>query len=80
MTFFYNAVLQAVHLSDFFGGLLKTLVFALLVSLIACYQGLTTTGGTEGVGRATTRTVVVCSIATLISDFILTNVLLSFGL
>jgi phospholipid/cholesterol/gamma-HCH transport system permease protein len=80
MMFFYNAVLQAVHLADFFGGLLKTVVFALLVSLIACHQGLTTTGGTEGVGRATTRTVVVCSIATLISDFLLTNVLLSFGL
>jgi len=79
MTYFYNGVLRAVTLSDFLGGLAKTLIFAVLISLIACYQGLSTTGGTVGVGQATTRTVVICSIATLVSDFILTNVLMTFG-
>jgi len=79
MTYFVSGVLRSVKLSDFVGGLLKTLVFGLLISLIACYQGLTTTGGTEGVGQSTTRTVVICSIATLVSDFILTNLLMTFG-
>jgi len=80
MTYFFHAMVQAVGTNDFLGGLVKTLFFGLLIGLIACYQGLTTTGGTEGVGRATTRTVVVASISVLISDFILTNILLSFGL
>jgi len=80
MTYFFNAMVQSVGTNDFLGGLVKTLFFGLLIGLIACYQGLTTTGGTEGVGRATTRTVVVASISVLISDFILTNILLSFGL
>jgi phospholipid/cholesterol/gamma-HCH transport system permease protein len=80
MTYFFSAMVQAVGINDYAGGLVKTLFFGLLIGLIACYQGLTTTGGTEGVGRATTRTVVISSISVLISDFILTNILLRFGL
>lgn len=79
-TYFFSAVLQSVHVSDLAGGLLKSLFFGFLLSLIACHQGLSTTGGTEGVGRATTEAVVITSIVTLISDFILTTVLLQFGL
>jgi phospholipid/cholesterol/gamma-HCH transport system permease protein len=80
MTYFFSAMVRAVGINDYAGGLVKTLFFGLLIGLIACYQGLTTEGGTEGVGRATTRTVVIASISVLISDFILTNILLSFGL
>ncbi len=80
MTYFFNAMVQAVGVNDYAGGLVKTLFFGLLIGLVACYQGLTTVGGTEGVGRSTTRTVVITSLAVLISDFILTNILLSFGL
>lgn len=80
MTYFFNAMLRSVEVADMAGGLVKTLFFGLTIGLIACYLGLTATGGTQGVGRATTRTVVVSSITTLISDFILTNILLGFGL
>jgi phospholipid/cholesterol/gamma-HCH transport system permease protein len=80
MTYFFSAMVRAVGINDYAGGLVKTLFFGLLIGLIACYQGLSTTGGTEGVGKATTRTVVIASISVLISDFILTNILLSFGL
>jgi len=80
MTYFFSAMVRAVGINDYAGGLVKTLFFGLLIGLIACYEGLTTEGGTEGVGRATTRTVVIASISVLISDFILTNILLSFGL
>jgi phospholipid/cholesterol/gamma-HCH transport system permease protein len=79
-TYFFNAVLRSVEIPDMAGGLVKTLFFGLFIGLIACQQGLTAEGGTEGVGRATTRAVVLSSIVTLISDFILTNVLLTFGL
>jgi phospholipid/cholesterol/gamma-HCH transport system permease protein len=80
MTYFYNSMLGSVHLNDWLGGLVKTLFFGLTVGLIACYQGLTAEGGTQGVGRATTHAVVVSSITTLISDFVLTNILLGYGL
>jgi phospholipid/cholesterol/gamma-HCH transport system permease protein len=79
-TLFYASVMRVVGLGDVLGGLAKTIVFGLLITLIACRQGLSTRGGTAGVGRATTRTVVITSIATLISDFVLTELLLGFGL
>jgi phospholipid/cholesterol/gamma-HCH transport system permease protein len=44
--------------------------------MVACFSGLRTTGGTVGVGRATTRTVVTASISVLISDFFLTQLML----
>jgi len=47
-----------------------------LIALIGCHFGLITRGGTEGVGRSTTRTVVATSIAILISDFVLTRALI----
>ncbi|MCG3172739.1 MAG: putative phospholipid ABC transporter permease protein MlaE [Myxococcota bacterium] len=79
-TYFYNATLRAVNLPDFIGGLTKTVFFGFFMSVIACYQGLNTTGGTEGVGKSTTQTVVITSVVTLVSDFILTKILLEFGL
>lgn len=80
MTYFMSATLNAVTIADVSGGLLKTLFFGYFISIIACYQGLHTRGGTEGVGRATTQTVVITSIVTLISDFVLTSILLQLGL
>ena len=77
---FFNSVVRVVSLGDLLGGLSKTVVFGALITLIACHQGLLTRGGTEGVGRATTRTVVITSITTLIADFVLTELLLGFGL
>lgn len=61
---------------DFVGGLLKPLVFGGIVSLTGCYYGLAAKGGTEGVGTATTRAVVVASILILAVDYFLTQFLL----
>ncbi len=80
MTLFLESTRRSVELGDFFHGLLKTVFFGFLLSLIACYKGLNTSGGTAGVGRATTETVVVTSLVTLCADFILTNLLLGLGL
>ena len=63
--------------NDFIMGLAKPFVFGGIISITACYYGLATTGGTEGVGTATTRTVVTASILILIVDYFLTQVLLS---
>ena len=63
--------------NDFIMGLSKPFVFGGIISITACYYGLATTGGTEGVGTATTRTVVTASIMILIIDYFLTQILLS---
>ena len=63
--------------NDFVQGLSKPLVFGGIISITACYFGLATTGGTEGVGQSTTRTVVTSSILILVIDYFLTQLLLS---
>lgn len=80
MRLFLESTLRSVTLEDFMHGLTKTVFFGFLLGLIACYKGLNTQGGTEGVGRSTTETVVITSLVTLCADFVLTNLLLGFGL
>ena len=63
--------------NDFIQGLVKPFVFGGIITTSACYYGLATTGGTEGVGVATTRTVVSASIAILVVDYFLTQILLA---
>jgi len=63
--------------NDFIQGLAKPFVFGGIISVTACYFGLNTTGGTEGVGQSTTRTVVLSSILILVVDYFLTQILLS---
>jgi phospholipid/cholesterol/gamma-HCH transport system permease protein len=75
----YQIVSRSVTTADLLGGLGKTVFFGAVITLIACYQGLNATGGTEGVGRATTRAVVLTSVATLVGEFVLTKILLLFG-
>jgi phospholipid/cholesterol/gamma-HCH transport system permease protein len=62
--------------NDFIQGLSKPFVFGGIISITACHFGLKTTGGTEGVGLATTRTVVAASVLILIVDYFLTQILL----
>lgn len=59
---------------DVMTGLLKSLVFAIAISMIACYKGLNTKGGAEGVGKATTQSVVISFILIILFDCILTGI------
>ncbi len=61
--------------ADVTSGLVKAAVFGLIVAVVGCQKGFYTRGGAEGVGRATTRAVVLASITMLISDFFLTKIL-----
>ena len=72
--FFLSTALESVRFADFFSGMFKTPFFGAIIALLGCHFGLTTRGGTEGVGNSTTRSVVAISIAILISDFMLTKV------
>ena len=66
---FIRSSLESTLLSDLWSGIAKTPVFGFLIAIIGCHFGLRTTGGTEGVGTSTTRTVVVVSISILVADF-----------
>jgi phospholipid/cholesterol/gamma-HCH transport system permease protein len=74
--FFVDQVLDTLVVVDLFHGLAKSVFFGYFIAIIGCYQGLRTTGGTEGVGRSTTDTVVAISITVLVSNYILTNIFL----
>jgi phospholipid/cholesterol/gamma-HCH transport system permease protein len=71
--FYLNDVLSAITLEDIFSGIGKSIFFAFWVAIVGCYNGLSAKGGADGVGRATTNTVVVTAILVLTTDFFLTK-------
>ncbi len=68
---------KAVDINEIIGGLLKPTVFGFIIAIVGCYMGLSTRGGTVGVGRSTTRSVVVSSILIIAVDFLLTKVMIA---
>jgi phospholipid/cholesterol/gamma-HCH transport system permease protein len=76
--YYVSHVLLALRVQDITSGLGKSFFFAFFIGIIACYNGLNATGGADGVGRATTNTVVTASIAIIVSDFFLTKIFLLF--
>jgi phospholipid/cholesterol/gamma-HCH transport system permease protein len=75
--FYYVHVTRLLTFSDLFSGVGKTFFFAFAIGVIACYNGLETRGGADGVGRSTTETVVAVAITVLVLDFFLTKLFLS---
>lgn len=69
---FMAAVRYYVDADDIVHGLIKAVVFGLILSLIACYKGFNAAGGARGVGLATTKAVVAASVMVLISDYFMT--------
>jgi phospholipid/cholesterol/gamma-HCH transport system permease protein len=61
-SFYWSSAWRALIYQDLFQGLIKPFLFAIVISLVGCLYGLRTSGGTQGVGRATTQAVVVASI------------------
>ncbi len=74
-TVYWRNTVTYLDLWDVGSGLVKAAVFGVLIAIIGCWQGLETEGGAEGVGRATTRAVVIASIIILISNFFLSELL-----
>ena len=79
MEFFFSTALDSLRINDFASGVSKTPFFGFLIAALGCYFGLQTRGGTEGVGRSTTRSVVVVSICILMADALLTQIFVSIG-
>jgi len=71
--YFFAKSIETLRMYDLLTGMAKTLVFAFFISMTACWKGLNTEGGTQGVGESTTWVVVTSSIFIMISDFFLTK-------
>ena len=77
MSFFLNTALDTGSIRDFLSGLIKAPFFGAIIAIVGCHYGLTTRGGTAGVGMATTRSVVAVSTCVLVADFFLTKLTIS---
>jgi phospholipid/cholesterol/gamma-HCH transport system permease protein len=72
--YFYAKTIETLRIYDLTTGMIKTVVFAFFISVIACWKGLNTEGGTQGVGETTTWVVVTSSVFIMIADFFLTKI------
>src|SRR5690349_20636645 len=73
---FFTGLRDAVEIKDVANGVFKSFVFALIVGVVSCHQGLVTRGGPRGIGRSVTKAVVNSIVLIVILDYILTRVLL----
>ncbi len=72
---YWQKMVDLTEFYDIVGGLYKAFVFGFIIASVSCYFGYYTSGGTEGVGRATTNSVVTSSMLILISDYFLTAII-----
>ena len=70
---YWTVAWQTLVFRDVFMGLIKPLFFGFIIASIGCYYGMSTRGGTQGVGRATTQAVVASSVLILVVDFFITK-------
>jgi len=77
--FYWTWAFEALRSIDLVYGVIKPLVFGFIICMVSCYTGLTTTGGTVGVGRSTTQAMVTSSVLILMSDFFMTKLFIYLG-
>ncbi len=77
-TTYFSAVRDALILNDIYTGLVKSLVFALVITKVGCFEGMQVSGGAEGVGKATTASVVKSIFLIIIADLIFTSIFYYF--
>jgi phospholipid/cholesterol/gamma-HCH transport system permease protein len=75
ISFFWLSAIDGLRMKDLIVGFAKPFVFAFFISTISGYYGLTTKGGTAGVGRSAVNAVVVASVVVLGADFVFTKVI-----
>lgn len=73
---FFGNLRSVVDVGDVLNGLFKSWVFALVIGIVACHQGLATIGGPRGIGRSVTKSVVNAIVLILILDYFLTRTLM----
>ncbi|MGB6303019.1 MAG: ABC transporter permease, partial [Acidobacteriaceae bacterium] len=75
---YFHMAYQSLRYPDILEGLVKPLLFGFIIATVGCYFGMSTRGGTQGVGRSTTQAVVVSSVLIIFSDFLISQ--LTIGL
>jgi phospholipid/cholesterol/gamma-HCH transport system permease protein len=73
---YWNSVFQGLYVQDLYMGMLKPFALGFVIVTVGCHVGLRASGGTQGVGRATTRAVVASSVGVLAVNFFATKLLL----
>jgi phospholipid/cholesterol/gamma-HCH transport system permease protein len=77
---YFHTAYQALRYPDILQGLFKPLVFGFIIASIGCFYGMTTRGGTQGVGRSTTQAVVVSSVLIIFVDYLISQFMINiFG-
>jgi phospholipid/cholesterol/gamma-HCH transport system permease protein len=71
-TIYMRRTFDYLDLEDIYIGLFKACIFGMIIAVVGCYQGFNTQGGAEGVGKATTRAVVMSSLLILIANYFIT--------
>jgi phospholipid/cholesterol/gamma-HCH transport system permease protein len=77
-TQYWTSAYQQLRFADVLQGGLKPFFFGFIIATVGCYYGLSTKGGTQGVGRSTTQAMVASSVLILFVDLILTKLLIGF--
>jgi phospholipid/cholesterol/gamma-HCH transport system permease protein len=74
---FLSGLRDIVQLKDVANGVFKSFVFAIVIGVVSCHQGLVTRGGPRGIGRSVTKAVVNSIVLIVIFDYVLTRILLT---
>ena len=74
---YWSSAIDILALNDMVQGLMKPFVFAIIISLVGCFYGMRTSGGTQGVGLSTTKAVVVSSVWVFVIDVLITQIFVS---
>ncbi len=75
---YWSEALRSMTYIDALEGLVKPFVFGFIIGMVGCYTGLNTKGGTSGVGKSTTTSVVMASILVIVADFFISKIILGF--
>ena len=76
MNTYYDGIVNSIEVKDIMKGLFKALVFGGIIGLVGCYVGFKTTGGARGIGRSTTRSVVLSFLLIFIANYFLTRMMM----
>jgi phospholipid/cholesterol/gamma-HCH transport system permease protein len=77
-SYFLHTGLEQATFSDLLPSTIKTVVFGFIIGLIGCFQGMRASGGTQGVGRASTSAVVLSSLFVVLTDVVLVRLIITF--
>jgi phospholipid/cholesterol/gamma-HCH transport system permease protein len=77
---YWHDIVDNMRIRHFVHGYVKSYVFAIVISFVCCFKGITTHGGAEGVGKATTSAVVMSMVSVLLLDYFVTAILVALGI